>query len=217
MPSNGPADSFPLLWLPTAWFAFALFHSFAASTRTKEWAAHRWPKAVPWYRLAYNVVSLVAVLPALYLTYATNGPLLWQWTGAWRWVSQGLALVAVGGFVVTARWYDMGVFLGLRQLREHDHRADGNERLHISPIHRFVRHPWYFFGLLLVWTGDKNLPLLVSALAVTLYLIVGARLEEGKLIATYGDSYRRYRTRVAGLVPLPWKTLSAEEAQRLTD
>ncbi|MGE5468036.1 MAG: methyltransferase family protein [Ignavibacteria bacterium] len=203
------------LWLALAWVAFAAFHSAAASLTAKRWVAARWPAAAPWYRLAYNGASLVAALPIFYLSYSLDGAPLWQWTGAWRWLSYGLALAALGGFVVTSRWYDMDTFLGLRQVRERDRQPDGHERFRISPAHRFVRHPWYFCGLVLVWSGDKTLPLLVSTLAITLYLIVGSKLEERKLLAMHGDPYRRYMDRVPGLVPLPWKRLRVEEARLL--
>ncbi len=203
------------VWLALAWAAFAVFHSAAASLSAKEFVARRWPSAASWYRAAYNGVSLVAVLPIFYLSYALGGEPLWQWHGAWRWLSHALAISGLAGFVVTSRWYDMDTFLGLRQIREGDRQPDGHERFRISPVHRFVRHPWYFFGLLLVWSGDKTLPLLVSTIAITLYLVVGSKLEERKLLAIHGDAYRRYMERVPGLVPLPWKRLTAEEAERI--
>ncbi len=203
------------LWLALAWLAFAVFHSAAASLAAKRRVAQCWPAAASWYRLAYNGVSLVAALPILYLSYALDGPALWQWTGGWRWLSHGLAIAALAGFVITSRWYDMDIFLGLRQIREHDRQPDGHEHFRISPVHRFVRHPWYFFGLVLIWSGDKTLPLLVSTAAITVYFIVGSKLEERKLVAIHGDAYRRYMERVPGLVPLPWKRLSVEEARRL--
>lgn len=205
-----------LFWLAVAWAAFATFHSAAASLAAKRWVAGRWPAVAPWYRLAYNGTSLIAVAPILYLSYALDGAPLWQWNGAWRWLSHGLALGALIGFVAASRGYDMDTFFGVRQLRERDRQPDGHEGFRISPLHRCVRHPWYFFGLLLVWSGDKTPSLLVSALAITIYLIVGSKLEERKLLALHGDAYRRYMVRVAGLVPLPWKTLSADEARRLT-
>jgi steroid 5-alpha reductase family enzyme len=107
----------------------------------------------------------------------------------------------------------MDEFLGLRQIREH-----GNVDLQdftISVFHRFVRHPWYCFSLALIWTRDMNGPLLVSAVAITVYFIVGSKLEERKLIARYGEKYRRYIARVPALVPLPWKYLTAAEAEAL--
>ncbi|MDP2792787.1 MAG: hypothetical protein Q8O25_01680 [Sulfurisoma sp.] len=203
------------LWLASAWLAFVLLHSLFASFAVKEWVARRWPAAASWYRLAFNGLSLAAVLPIVWLSYALEGPLLWEWAGGWRWLSHGLALAAIAGFAAVARWYDMDTFLGLRQIREHDRQPDGNEGFRLSPFHRHVRHPWYFFGLVLVWTGDKNLPLLVSTLAITAYFVVGSRLEEKKLLARHGDAYRRYMERVPGLLPLPWKTLTREEAKTL--
>ena len=57
--------------------------------------------------------------------------------------------------------------------------------------------------------------LLVSALMVSAYFVVGARLEEAKLVVEFGAAYRHYMTRVAGLLPLPGRTLSAGEAARI--
>jgi protein-S-isoprenylcysteine O-methyltransferase Ste14 len=54
--------------------------------------------------------------------------------------------------------------------------------------------------------------MLLSALVMTAYFIVGSRMEERKLIAYHGERYRRYMAKVAGLVPLPWKTISKAEA-----
>jgi len=78
-----------------------------------------------------------------------------------------------------------------------------------------VRHPWYFLGLVLIWTRDMDPAFLLSASAMTLYFVVGSLLEERKLIRYHGEVYRRYRKRVPGLIPLPWKYLPAEEADRL--
>ncbi len=114
---------------------------------------------------------------------------------------------------VSGRSYDMGEFLGLRQLSGHGN--DQPESFTVSTLHRFVRHPWYCIGLVLIWTRDMNGPLLVSALMITAYFIAGSRLEEDKLLAVYGETYRRYMAKVPGLMPLPWKYLTAGEASAL--
>jgi hypothetical protein len=93
--------------------------------------------------------------------------------------------------------------------------VEDQERFYISPLHRFVRHPWYSLGLVLVWTRDMNGPLLLSASAITLYFIVGSRLEERKLLVYHGEAYRRYRARVPGLIPLPWRYLNRQAARAL--
>jgi protein-S-isoprenylcysteine O-methyltransferase Ste14 len=204
-----------LIWLALAWIVYGAVHSALASFTLKERVAKRWPGFMPGYRLAYNAFATVAALPILWLIHAAEGDWLWRWTGTWAWIANGLALATLVGFVVSARHYDMAEFLGLRQLREGATTADRRAGFAISPFHRYVRHPWYAFGLVLVWTRDMNGAWLVSALAITAYFAIGSLLEERKLLSLHGDAYRRYRERVPGLVPLPWKFLRADEAQAL--
>lgn len=196
-----------------AWLGYFLLHSLLAASGVKAWMARRWPRLMPGYRMVYNATAVVFLLPVLWLVYGAPSPWLWQWMGAWAWVANGAALTAVLGFLATARAYDMGEFLGLRQLEERT--GDVTQTFSVSTFHRFVRHPWYSISLVLIWTRDMNGPLLISALAITAYLVIGSRLEEKKLIESYGDTYRRYMAAVPGLIPLPWKTLSVEEAAAL--
>jgi protein-S-isoprenylcysteine O-methyltransferase Ste14 len=204
-----------LFWIAIAWLLYGLLHSLLASFAIKNRVARRWPALMPAYRLAYNLLAIAALLPVLWLVYGTQRDWLWRWTGIWAWIANGLALAAIVGVMASARAYDMDEFLGLRQLRQHDRGTEDRESFRISTLHRYVRHPWYCLGLVLVWTRDLNGPLLVSAVAITLYFVVGSRLEENKLIAMHGDAYRRYRERVPGLLPLPWKCLTKAEASAL--
>jgi protein-S-isoprenylcysteine O-methyltransferase Ste14 len=204
-----------LIWIALAWLAYAALHSLLASLAIKHWVARRWPALMPAYRLAFNAFAALALLPVLWLVYGTESEWLWRWTGAGAWLANGLALTAIAGFAVTARAYDMDEFLGLRQWRQRDRGTDDREPFALSAVHRHVRHPWYFFGLLLVWTRDMNGPLLISALAITAYFVIGSWLEDRKLAALHGATFRRYRDRVPGLVPLPWKFLTAEQAREL--
>jgi len=204
-----------LTWLTLGWIAYALLHSVLASFAVKNAVARRWPTAAPYYRLGFNIVASVTALPLAWGTYAIPGDMLWRWSGPWAWLANGLALAAIAGFFVSTRAYDMDEFLGLRQIREHDRTTADREGFTLSFFHRFVRHPWYFFGLVIVWTRDMNAPMLVSALAISAYFAIGSKFEERKLIAIHGDAYRRYRERVPALLPLPWKTLTAEEARGL--
>ncbi len=195
------------------WFGYFALHSLLAASGIKAWAARRWPQLMPGYRIAFNAISSVALIPVLWLVYGTESEWIWQWLGAWAWLANGVALVAIACFYASTRAYDMGEFLGLRQIREHS--KDDRQTFTLSVFHRFVRHPWYCFGLVLIWTRDMNGPLLVSALAISIYFVVGSRLEERKLVVRYGEKYRSYIARVPGLMPLPWKYLTAAEADAL--
>ena len=42
-------------------------------------------------------------------------------------------------------------------------------------------------------------------------------IEEHKLVRYYGEVYRRYRRQVPGLIPLPWRRLTEDQARELMD
>lgn len=199
----------------SGWALYALIHSLLASMAVKRRIAARWPGALRGYRLAFNALSLLLLLPLLAALIAWRGPLLWAWSGPWAWVADGLALVALAGFVWSLRYYDAGVFSGLAQWREGRAGVDDGERFTLSPLHRYVRHPWYALALVILWTRDMDEVRLVSAICISLYLWLGSLLEERKLLAVHGDVYARYRRRVNGLIPWPGRVLDAAEARAL--
>jgi protein-S-isoprenylcysteine O-methyltransferase Ste14 len=204
-----------LILLAASWLAYFFLHSLLASLAVKRWAAQHFPRMFPGYRLFFNTMAVLLVLPPLGLALAFRGNPLWRWSGPWLWVALGIQAAAVLGFLWSLRWYDGSEFLGLRQWRGRVTRIEDQEHMHISPLHRYVRHPWYSLGLLLVWTRDMDPAFLTSAVLITLYFVVGSRLEERKLLVYHGEAYRAYRARVPALVPLPWRHLSAGEARRL--
>ncbi|MDP1524467.1 MAG: hypothetical protein Q8M20_01530 [Rhodocyclaceae bacterium] len=204
-----------LIWLALGWIAYAALHSLLAALSVKAWVSHHYPAFAPYYRLSFNALAILLILPLVWATYAIPGEWLWRWSGLWTWLANGLALAALGGFLISTGSYDMGEFLGLRAWREKRSDAVEHDGFRISTLHRFVRHPWYALALVLIWTRDMNAPLLLSASAITLYLILGSWLEERKLEAHFGRAYRDYKKKVPGLIPLPWKRLSPAEADAL--
>jgi protein-S-isoprenylcysteine O-methyltransferase Ste14 len=202
-----------LTLLAICWIAYFALHSALASLTIKRKVAAAWPGLMPWYRLGFNLLAALLILPILWLSWLDPGPGLWRWQGAAAWLANGLALAALLGFWLSLKHYDMQEFLGLRQLRHKVRKIEDQEHLRISPFHRFVRHPWYFFGLVLLWTRDMSATTLLTSVLVTLYFVIGSRMEERKLLVYHGDAYRRYMARVPALIPRPWKTLTREEAE----
>jgi protein-S-isoprenylcysteine O-methyltransferase Ste14 len=195
-----------------AWGLYGLIHSWLAGTRTKHRLIRRWPALRTGYRLFYNFQSVVLTLPPLALTWFYPGQALWHWPA---WLSWSAFMITVLGFLWSTRWYDSLDFLGLRQLRGHGSADEYRETFVLSPLHRYVRHPWYSLGLLYLWTRDLNAGWLAATLVITIYLAIGSRLEERKLAEAFGEPYRRYRERVPGLIPLPGRSISREEANAL--
>ncbi len=204
-PAASPAG---LTLLAIAWALYFCLHSLLAATPVKAMVAARLPRLAPAYRLAYNGVALAALLPVLWLQWQLSGAPLFEIPMPARLACDVAAVAAVATFFWTLRWYDMGAFTGLRI-----ESVDGSAGFTLSPLHRHVRHPWYFLALVIIWTRPMDSAWLVTSIAITLYLVVGSHLEDAKLVGTFGEAYRRYRERVPGLWPWPGQSLSAAEAE----
>lgn len=205
------------LALAAAWLFYFVVHSVLASLVVKKWVAARWPAFMPGYRLTFNFISVVLLVPIAVITATHTWPTIWRWQGIAHVTADTLQVLAVLGFVWSLKYYDLQEFLGLRQLRGHITAPEDQEHLQISPLHRFVRHPWYFFAIVLLWTRDMNLAQLITSVMATVYIAVGARMEERKLLVYHGERYRRYMEHVPGLIPVPWKFLKSGEVRDLDE
>ncbi|MDE0705474.1 MAG: isoprenylcysteine carboxylmethyltransferase family protein [Rhodospirillaceae bacterium] len=69
-------------------------------------------------------------------------------------------------------------------------------------VHRYVRHPLYTAMFLVFWGRAFDEAALMTAVWGTLYLLIGTRFEERKLMDIYGADYARYSAAVPRFLPL---------------
>jgi protein-S-isoprenylcysteine O-methyltransferase Ste14 len=206
-----------LFMIVVGWILYFLLHSLFASILFKSLVIRHFSHVMPCYRLCFNIIAIILLIVPLWLTFSKPSEYLYQWHGLGQWLSNILVMLAIAGFVWSLRFYDSQEFLGLKQLKENASSIDDQESFKLSPLHRFVRHPWYFLGLVLIWSREMNLYMLTSAIMMTLYFWIGSRLEERKLRVYYGERYQEYAEKVPALFPLPWKYLTADQADRLVN
>ena len=192
---NAPLILSLMVWL------YAILHSLLASLGVKNRVRQRFGlRAERWYRLGYNLFAAVSGLPILALLAWLPDQALYRIPFPWvlLTISGQLAgaLIIVVGILQTDPWH----FVGLRQLM--DPQAGADSPLVLTGLYRWVRHPLYTGGLLLIWLMPvMTVNLLTVFLWLTVYLVVGAKLEEHRLAQSFGDTYRQYQQRVPMLFP----------------
>lgn len=91
----------------------------------------------------------------------------------------------------------------IRQIRDHlAERTSEFSGFTTAGILNHIRHPYYTAGvILLLFWGDITATNLILKIVGITYFIVGAFLEERKLLREFGDAYRAYQRRVPMFFP----------------
>jgi protein-S-isoprenylcysteine O-methyltransferase Ste14 len=160
------------------------------------------PTVDRWYRLVYNIVAVVTLLPLLPMLALLPDTRLYVAPLPWRWVMSGGQLLALAGlalsFLQTNPWH----FMGLAQLWQPTPNTRGQLVTH--GFYSRVRHPLYFFSLLLLWLAPAmTVNTFTAYLLFTLYFYIGSVFEERRLLAEFGPVYRAYQRQVPRLIPWP--------------
>ena len=159
----------------------------------------------PHYQAATYAIASGAVLATLVLLWQPSQTVLLEIRGPLELLLRAFSLLAIAGLV----WV-------IRALRTFDPLGRGSITVHLSGQQRqplplalrgpyiWVRHPIYFFMLVLIWsTPEMNSDRLIFNLLWTAWIIYGSYLEERDLVAEFGETYREYQQTVPML--LPWK------------
>jgi len=177
---------------------FGLQHSGLSALSVKEKIIDRWGKEG--YARLFNTTSFLTLLLAF---LSMN---FWDWL---YFVTQPM-LIQPALFVFGIIAALGGMLLAMMASRVisvstvADMRTDRKAELVTDGIYSRVRHPLYlatfliFSALILLY---PFLPVIVFSLCMISYTMIGAYLEERKLVKHYGDDYLEYRKTTGFIFP----------------
>lgn len=187
------------VWIILASTLFGIQHSGVSSLRVKERIIDRWGKKG--YAGIFNFTSMLTLLIA-FLSMQ-----FWNWLYFITDPSQiqpllfGLGILfAIGGVIVAAKASQV-----ISVSTVADMRTDRKPELITGGLYSQIRHPLYLATILIFGAMALIYPfpvVIVFALSMIAYTIIGAYFEERKLVLQYGDEYNEYKKQ-AGFI-LPW-------------
>ena len=181
--------------------AWSVLHSWLAAFSTKDMAERIAGKGIRrYYRLFYVVIAGLTLLPILAMVALLPARVLWVIPTPWLYLTLTLQGLALLGLLVTVLQVDTLAFIGLRQLTQPD--IERRNELVTRGFYRWVRHPLYFFSLVVFWLFPYMTDLVLAfVIASSLYFIIGTIPEERKLVAIHGEAYRQYQRDVPRIIP----------------
>ncbi|GAB1350819.1 isoprenylcysteine carboxylmethyltransferase family protein [Ignavibacteriales bacterium] len=196
---------------------FALIHSFTASKSLKYAVALSFPGFMPWYRLAYNALSLIT----LYIFYSNspkNGYTLYDLPTPVDLIFASIQFGSVIGLSWTFKSISGKEFMGISQaLRgiKNDYKPledlDEKYSLRIEGPYKFSRHPIYLFStIFLLFRPQMHLDYLIMTILFIAYFYIGSIFEEKKLIQQFGDEYLQYQKSTGRIFPRLRKRVQAD-------
>lgn len=182
---------------------FALLHSVLAMDRIKQKAERLPGNLSRFYRIFYSLVSVLTFVPPFYVWITNTGSMPLVYTIP-QWIFPLIMMVRLAAFGLAAYAViqtNLLEFTGISQI----FGMPGKNKLMSSGAYGIVRHPQYTGIIILLFTKMEMSSLdLVAFVLFSVYFIIGAYIEEGRLLAVFGDGYRKYQEEVSMFIPFKW-------------
>lgn len=177
---------------------FGIQHTIMADPMFKRWIT----RFIPTYyeRPLFVAVSTIA-LAFLMWQWRSIDIVIWQIDTIWMqsiiWVlfAAGWGILFLSTFLID-HWH----LFGLKQALGRDY--EGVIRFVTPSLYKIVRHPMMTGIFIAMWAiPTMTLGHVVFATSMTVYLLIGIRFEEKKLVQELGTQYQVYQQSVPALVP----------------
>jgi len=185
--------------LALLWIVYCALHSLLATETLKQRLQKTLKHNYKYYRLFYTVFAFLFLVVLLY--YQIHVPAIELYSSKGIVFATGIVLGFLGLvlMLVCIKKYFIGLS-GLLSLVQENASQD----LIITGVHKYVRHPLYLGTFAFIWGLFLVFPylsLLITDAIITIYTLIGIKLEEDKLINEFGESYKLYQKRVPMIIP----------------
>lgn len=180
--------------------AFFLQHSFMVRKGFRQWLGQYIRQE--FHPALYSIASGIVLL-AIVIFWQKSGIVVASPQGWPYWALRGGYFLSIAGFV----WGNLalGSFdsFGLNPILNCVKGIPPSpRRFVVRGPYRWVRHPLYFFSLLMIWSCPfLTMDRLVFNGLFTIWTVIGMNLEERDLVAYFGRDYHEYQQKVPILIP----------------
>lgn len=155
------------------------------------------------FRIFYNLFSLLTVLPLLYWQGTIPGPVvinLSPFLMIFKYAALVLSAIVIAGSFFS---FDMWEFAGFRQIYEKNKQTKKGVVIEKHGFYRVVRHPMYLGGFIFLIALMMHAPLsqFIGYGILSAYMIIGTFREDRRLARELGDMYRHYQKEVPMFFP----------------
>jgi len=156
------------------------------------------------YRLFYILISLALLIPLIKYSGQADTRIIITYEYPLSIVRYALIAGSLTIFFYAFFFnYDSLSFFGIRQILnfKKTKAVDASPDIRKNGLLGIIRHPMYFALIIYLWCQTfRMMDILVNAV-LTMYIVIGTKLEEKKLVLEYGDTYIKYQQEVPMLIP----------------
>lgn len=186
------------------WAGYCALHSYLISIGFTNLMSRLLKKYYSFYRLFYVLISLFLLIPLINYTAQSDNNIVIIY-GPYLDI---LRYFLISGSLLMFFWaffidYDSLSFFGVRQILNFRKIREVNPSNEIKRrgLLGIIRHPMYFALIIYLWCQTHKLSDIVVNTVLTVYIIIGTKLEEKKLILEFGETYLKYQKEVPMLIP----------------
>ena len=186
------------------WIGYCALHSYLISIGFTNLMIRLLRNYYAFYRLFYILISLALLIPLIKYSGQADTRIIITYEYPLSIIQYALIAGSLTIFFFAFFFnYDSLSFFEIRQILnfKKTKAVDASPDIRKNGLLGIIRHPMYFALIIYLWCQTfRMMDILVNAV-LTMYIVIGTKLEEKKLVLEYGDTYIKYQQEVPMLIP----------------